>query len=314
MGDNGDAFPDDSTESADTDGDGVGDNGDAFPNDASEPTDTDGDGVGDNSDWNATDSTESNDNDGDGVGDNADTDDDDDGVLDVDEDSNATLDCSILSDCDGDGVGDASDAFDVDPEAWDDLDGDGLADTFPNLLVNSYETIQLCAPEGGTEWYDATTYSDGPTGDYIAVSSADDDSNANSEEDTECTFTVPSGYTADVVLNTASYGSEAMVTVDGTSYTGFSSGSEQTVVTLAAGTYTLYYEDTWGDGCNPSTGSYGSCWVQVSYENLVGQVVPSTSGYGTDLDNDDDGDGFSDADEDTCGPCLLYTSPRPRDS
>ena len=89
-----------------------------------------------------------------------------------------------------------------------------------------------------------------------------------------------------------------MVTVDGTSYTGFSSGSEQTVVTLAAGTYTLYYEDTWGDGCNPSTGSYGSCWVQVSYENLVGQVVPSTSGYGTDLDNDDDGDGAADDDDD----------------
>ena len=198
-----------------------------------------------------------------------------------------------LSDCDGDGVDDATDAFDVDPEAWDDLDGDGLADTFPNLLVNSYETIQLC---GGSDWYDATAYSDGPTGDYIAVSSSDDDSNGNSEEDTECTFTVPSGYTADVVLNTASYGNEAMVTVDGVEYTGFSSGSEQTIVTLDPGTYTLYYEDTWGDGCNPSS-TYGACWVQVSYENLIGQVVPSTSGYGTDLDND----------------CLLYTSPSPRD-
>ena len=45
-------------------------------------------------------------------------------------------DCSILSDCDGDGYDDATDAFDADPEAWDDLDGDGLADTFPNLLVH----------------------------------------------------------------------------------------------------------------------------------------------------------------------------------
>ena len=34
----------------DTDGDGVGDNGDAFPSDSSEDTDADGDGVGDNSD------------------------------------------------------------------------------------------------------------------------------------------------------------------------------------------------------------------------------------------------------------------------
>ena len=53
----------------------------------------------------------------------------------------------MVSDCDGDGVDDATDAFDVDPEAWDDLDGDGLADTFPNLLVNSYETVQLCLPD-----------------------------------------------------------------------------------------------------------------------------------------------------------------------
>ena len=42
------AFPNDPTETADTDGDGVGDNSDAFPNDPTETTDTDGDGVGDN--------------------------------------------------------------------------------------------------------------------------------------------------------------------------------------------------------------------------------------------------------------------------
>ena len=39
-----------------------------------------------------------------------------------------TVDCAMVSDCDGDGGDDASDAFDADPEAWDDFDGDGLAD------------------------------------------------------------------------------------------------------------------------------------------------------------------------------------------
>jgi len=45
-----DDFPLDSTETLDTDGDGVGDNADVFPNDASETLDTDNDGVGDNAD------------------------------------------------------------------------------------------------------------------------------------------------------------------------------------------------------------------------------------------------------------------------
>ena len=48
MGDNSDWAPNDSTESADSDGDGVGNNADAFPTDASETKDSDGDGVGDN--------------------------------------------------------------------------------------------------------------------------------------------------------------------------------------------------------------------------------------------------------------------------
>jgi parallel beta-helix repeat protein len=73
VGDNGDAFPNDPSEWADSDGDGVGDNGDAFPNDPTEWADSDGDGVGDNGDAFPNDSTEWTDSDGDGVGDNEDT-------------------------------------------------------------------------------------------------------------------------------------------------------------------------------------------------------------------------------------------------
>jgi hypothetical protein len=50
VGDNGDAFPSDPSESVDSDGDGVGDNADAFPDDPDETADSDGDGVGDEAD------------------------------------------------------------------------------------------------------------------------------------------------------------------------------------------------------------------------------------------------------------------------
>ena len=46
VGDNADAFPNDASETLDSDGDGVGDNADAFPNNGFEQYDSDGDGVG----------------------------------------------------------------------------------------------------------------------------------------------------------------------------------------------------------------------------------------------------------------------------
>ena len=43
VGDNADAFPNDPTETVDTDGDGVGDNSDAYPNDANRSSDSEDD-------------------------------------------------------------------------------------------------------------------------------------------------------------------------------------------------------------------------------------------------------------------------------
>jgi hypothetical protein len=97
-GDNRDAFPLESKEWNDTDGDGYGDNSDAFPDDPLEWYDTDGDGHGDNSDVFPKDPTEWGDNDGDWIGDNADTDDDNDGILDLDDQfpfSNAVIRITI---------------------------------------------------------------------------------------------------------------------------------------------------------------------------------------------------------------------------
>ena len=71
-----DAFPNDATESVDTDLDGIGNNADA---------DDDGDGVEDTFDAFPLDSTESVDTDLDGIGNNADIDDDGDGVIDSDD-------------------------------------------------------------------------------------------------------------------------------------------------------------------------------------------------------------------------------------
>jgi hypothetical protein len=113
----GDAFPEDPTESVDTDGNGIGNNADsdddgdavedpedAFPLDPAETADTDDDGVGDNTDTFPDDPAETVDTDDNGVGDNADPDDD------------------------GDGFDDGEDAFPQDPTESTDSDGDGIGD------------------------------------------------------------------------------------------------------------------------------------------------------------------------------------------
>lgn len=119
-----DAFPNDPSETMDTDGDGQGDNADP---------DDDNDGVLDGDDAFPKDSTESTDTDGDSVGNNADDDDDGDGVADVDDDFPLDPSASDATDVDGDGwaVGqDPDDNDDANPGIeFVDTDGDGLANS-----------------------------------------------------------------------------------------------------------------------------------------------------------------------------------------
>lgn len=147
-----DAFPFDSSQWQDSDGDGYGDNAsgnnsDAFPNDATQWSDQDGDGWGDNQsgtnpDAFPTDPNQHVDSDGDGYGDN----------------SNATggdlwpTDPSQWWDSDGDGYGDNSsgtngDAFPSDSTQWSDGDGDGWGD---NPSGNNPDAF----PQDGTQWSD----------------------------------------------------------------------------------------------------------------------------------------------------------------
>ena len=66
------------------------------------------------------------DSDGDGIIDSLDPDDDNDGVLDINDDF--PLDPTESRDSDGDGVGDNADAFPNDPTETTDSDGDGVGD------------------------------------------------------------------------------------------------------------------------------------------------------------------------------------------
>ncbi|MBT93192.1 MAG: hypothetical protein CMA61_05240, partial [Euryarchaeota archaeon] len=218
------------------------------------------------------------------------------------------------------------DQFPFDVEAWDDTDGDGMTDYIdPNSTAYSYDIIQLCSGYGqtnpGTEWYTSANYGGAPVGDYIAVdagSSPYGDDISGTDDSVSCTFTLPAGETLTVTLNTGSYGSEARVIVaepSGTSTTHgggpyFYSGSTNAIGTYtAAGSYTITYIDTYGDGCNPSTGSYGACYVQAYYSVITGTVAPTVTVYGTSLDLDDDNDGYSDLDETTnCDDGGAYAS------
>ena len=152
-----DAFPTDSSESIDTDSDGIGNNADddddndgwtdlqesicdtdplvsqSIPIDTDSDlecdivdSDDDGDGYSDASDWAPLDPNEWLDTDGDGIGNEADTDDDNDGLLDIEEIAQGTN--PLLADSDGDGYNDIDDWDPNDVSEWQDSDNDGVGD------------------------------------------------------------------------------------------------------------------------------------------------------------------------------------------
>ena len=152
-GNNGDAFPSDSSQWSDIDGDGYGDNSglnnsDAFPNDPTQWYDADGDGYGDNSGGNnpdeyPLDSTQWKDSDGDGCGDNS-------AGTNGDHFPNDPTQCS---DIDGDGYGDNAsgtdpDEFPTDATQWKDSDGDGYGDSQTGNNPDRF-------PSEPTQWSDA---------------------------------------------------------------------------------------------------------------------------------------------------------------
>ena len=159
-----DAFPNDSSQYSDMDGDGYGDDPtgnspDAFPLDSSQWADQDGDGYGDNPNGNASDafpfdSTQWADQDGDGYGDNA-------AGNNPDE---FPADSTQWKDSDGDGYGDNptgtnGDAFSNDATQWADQDGDGYGDNPAGTTPDEF-------PADSTQWTDTDGdgYGDNPNG------------------------------------------------------------------------------------------------------------------------------------------------------
>ncbi|MDA8546439.1 hypothetical protein N9L11_01480 [Euryarchaeota archaeon] len=119
----------------DSDGDGIIDDLDGFPNDASETMDTDGDGIADHQD---------DDDDGDGVSDLQDSfpldasawnDSDGDGLPD-ELNQSITTELTLDLDIDNDGIINENDAFPFDASEWNDLDSDGYGDNSDDCIGN----------------------------------------------------------------------------------------------------------------------------------------------------------------------------------
>lgn len=163
VNDRNDAFPNDATQSTDSDDDGYGDNpsganADAFPNDATQWSDADGDGYGDNVAGNNPDLFPNNadqwsDADGDGYGDN---------INGMDGDVFPS-ESTQWSDSDRDGYGDNPDGFKpdacpttnafstVDRYGCPDKDLDGYSDPDENWTV---EDGADALPNNPTQWLD----------------------------------------------------------------------------------------------------------------------------------------------------------------
>jgi hypothetical protein len=117
----------------DSDGDKYPDASDMFPDDPTEWLDTDGDSIGNNKDNFPDDPTEWFDTDGDNIGNNKDSDDDNDGLSDVDELKLKTN--PLLWDTDGDGHNDLEDKYPLDNKKWKKSDNSGDLSTIITISV-----------------------------------------------------------------------------------------------------------------------------------------------------------------------------------
>ena len=166
-----DAFPVESSQHADVDGDGYGDNSNGFQADACPDVagvstedrfgclDTDSDGWSDLNDAFVDDSTQYSDQDGDGFGDNADgtTPDNCPGIYGL-----STENRFGCPDADGDGWEDREDAYANDVRLWSDTDGDAYADQpgtnmsddCPEVYGTSVQDFLGCLDTDGDGWSD----------------------------------------------------------------------------------------------------------------------------------------------------------------
>jgi hypothetical protein len=312
MGDNSDAFPTDACATVDTDGDGQPDTVVAgCTTTLVTDVDDDNDGVSDAFDAFPLDATETTDTDNDGTGNNADTDDDNDGYADADD--WAPLDSAEWWDTDGDTIGNNADAdddndgtpdgtdtypMDNDNDGWDDVYEDACGTDKTDITEypsdNDADTVKLAhtgVQTTAVNLCDAIDPDDDNDGHLDGVSTTIGGQYV-SFTSLESSITLPAGETLDVVMNTYSYGSEAILTMvmpDGTSVDmgSFSSFTTSTWSYTDAGTYSFTLGDSWGDGGQMLTTSWSDdmfpldveAWDDTDGDGLTDYIDPNSTAY-----------------------------------
>jgi len=284
IADGADAFEDDSTQNADSDGDGFGDNATGTNGDGCSSTvgnstspvlgcvDTDGDGWADSDDVLANDDSQWNDTDGDGYGDNA-TGTEADDCLSVNgaSDQNGTFGCP---DADGDGWADIDDKFGIDATQHADSDNDGFGDNAAG--VNGDD----CPAAAGNSSVDRQGCTD---------------SDGDGRSDSDGSWSLADG--ADALPSEPTQWSDS----DGDGYGDNSAGNEGDACPATVGNSTrdrFGCTDTDGDGqsdLNDLFPADASEWLDTDGDNVGdnADVCPTQSSTGFDSDQDgciDDGD------------------------
>ena len=304
-----DAFPDDSTQWADRDGDGCGENmngtnPDLFINDGVQCVDSDGDGYGDvpsgdNGDWYPSDPTQWRDTDSDGYGDNPDGTEADICPLEY----GTLIDPSVRGcpDSDNDGTADIEDPFPDDGFAWTDIDNDGYPDQIgpnmddcPNFPGTSTENGILGCPDADGDGFADSV--DSFPNDNLQWEDADFDGVGDNYGYTNITVTVNNthGNTSVQVIHREQYGdafpndSSQWSDIDGDGYGDNQSGTNADAFPIIPSQSTDIDRDGYGDNTTKDAFEADDCKSQpgTSWKDRLGCL-------------DSDGDGTSDL-SDSC--------------
>ena len=217
----------------------------------------------------------------------------------ADTDSDGLCD-SVDIDDDNDGVEDNMDAFPLDGQAWQDTDGDGLADETYKLvcctyLLDEFEDVQLNSTfswdlGSSPSWsLDNSTSSSGNASLRSGIISDNEASSISLTLFTESA----NGSFAYKVDSESSY-DFLIFSVDGAQVESWSgdTGWSNYSFPLSAGTHTLQW--TYSKDQSVSNGQ-DAAWIDnLDLPNGLIMTNPEVTDYGTHRDHDDDGDGVDD--------------------
>ena len=261
MLDGSDAFPLDSSETLDTDLDGIGNNAD---------TDDDGDGVLDAADAFPLDSTETLDTDSDGTGNNADIDDDNDNVIDA-VDGFPLVSIGALLDTDSDGrPNDCDSACQASGMAADtDDDGDDVIDTLDGFPLVSIGALLDTDSDGRPNDCDSACQASG----MVADRDDDNDGAPDSRQLGKDIDGEASGDLSGLHVSLSSNGSVMAIVAEGNDGNGNDSGQ----VRLYAWNGTIWQQR--GEDINgEASGDFSGSSVSLSSDGSLVAIGASSNG------------------------------------